>query len=895
MPDRAAAPVPLSLSALLKELAHAPEVSLGSAWEHVLLPGAVVDRFELVREIGRGGFGVVWEAKDLADGRAVAFKAVRASRHAALREERLLAEAEVAGRLDHPNIVALHEVGRSAEGPYLVLELLRGESLAERLARAPLPLGEALRIAAAVCDAVAFAHARGVVHRDLKPANVFLCDDGRVKVLDFGLAHAFGVPRAEGGTPAYMAPEQRRGAPEDERSDVYALGALVWQLVTRELPFRAGAGARDGEPVPVMRVEAAPELGALLARMLDPDPVKRPRDGGEVVSALRRIQEELEVAGAPDAVARVRTRRRARAGVVRRRATAGALAAAVLAVAVVAVSPSARHRVSDWIRPARLPSERRLAVLPFREVGASPADAAFSAGLGEVVTNKLRQLEQFRTAVSVVAASEVLKEKVTSAREARSAFGATLAIGGSVHWERDRVVVTTELVDTGNALVVAARDVEAPRGDPALQARLLERIAEMLDLQLAPDARRKLGEAMPAPGAYEFYLQGRGYLQRYDRAENLDSAIAVLDAALAQDPAYALAHAGRAEALLRKYDLSKDARFLAEARASARRALDADDRLAPVQMTAGMVHLAAGEHADAIAAFQRALDAEPGSADALSELARAQDAAGAAAEAEATYRRAVQLRPDSWAAYKDLGVFYFGHGRLAEAVPLFERVVALTPDNYVGYANLGAVYLRSGRRDDAVSALRRSLELRATDQGWANLGAVFFYGARYAEARDAFRKAVDLNPTESVFWGNLADADRALGRKEEAAAGYREATRLIEAQLATNRRDPEAWARLAMHEAVLGRREGALRHIAEALRLSPHDGLVLFRSALVHEELGQRDEALAAIGAAIAAGHSREEIDHAPPLDELRRDPRYAALASQPKAVDPKQQEESGR
>jgi eukaryotic-like serine/threonine-protein kinase len=894
VPGRVAAPVPMSLSALLKELAQAPETSLGGGWEHALLPGAVVGRFELVREIGRGGFGVVWEARDLRDGRHVAFKAVRASRNAAAREERLLAEAEVAGRLDHPNIVALHEVGRSPDGPYLVLELLRGESLAERLAHGPLALREALRIAVEVCDAVAFAHARGVVHRDLKPANVFLCEDGRVKVLDFGLAHAFGVRRAEGGTPAYMAPEQRRGAPEDERSDVYALGALVWQLVTRKLPFGGARGAAEGERAPLMRVAEAPELGALLARMLDPDPVRRPRDGGEVLAVLRRIQAELGAAGA-DAVVRVKTRRRAPAGAVRRRTAAVAVAAAALAVAVVALSPPARHRVAEWIRPPPLASERRLAVLPFRDVGGSPADAAFSAGLGEMVTNKLRQLEQFRTAVSVVAAGEVLKEKVTSAREARAAFGATLAVGGSVHWESDRVIVTTELVDTANALVVAARDVEAPRGDPALQGHLLERIAQMLDLQLAPDARRALGAATPAPGAYEFYLQGRGYLQRYDRAENLDSAIAVLDAALAHDPKYALAHAGRAEALLRKYDLTKDRHLLDAARASARRAVEADERLAPVQMITGMVHLAAGEHADAIRAFQRALDVEPASADALSELARAQEAGGAATEAEATYRRATQLRPDSWAAYKDLAAFYFRHGRLAEATPLFERVVALTPDSYAGYANLGAVYLRSGRREDAISALRRSLELRATDQAFANLGSVFFYGGRYAEARDAFRKAVDLNPTESVWWGNLADADRWLGRKEEAAASYREATRLIESQLATNPRDPEAWARLAMHEAVLGRRDGALRHIAEALRLSPHDGLVLFRSGLVHEELGEREQALAAIGAAIAAGHSREEIDHAPPLEALRRDPRYAAVASRAGAVRPEQGKESER
>jgi serine/threonine protein kinase len=212
------------VSGLLGELAHAPEIELGSAWEHVLRPGAVVGRFELVRELGRGGFGVVYEARDHELGRSVAFKAVRAGERASLQEERVLREAEAAARLSHPNIVTLYDAGRCEHGPYLVLEMLRGETLAARLSEEPVPLHEALRIASDVANALAHAHREGVVHRDLSPGNVFLCDDGRVKVLDFGLSHAFGRRHISGGTPGYMAPEQWRGAPEDERTDVYALG-----------------------------------------------------------------------------------------------------------------------------------------------------------------------------------------------------------------------------------------------------------------------------------------------------------------------------------------------------------------------------------------------------------------------------------------------------------------------------------------------------------------------------------------------------------------------------------------------------------------------------------------------------------------------------------------------
>jgi serine/threonine protein kinase len=221
-PDAKPAPetvAPGALSALLADLIRGPEEA-SSAPEPT--PGTVIGRFELLEKLGAGGFGVVWEARDRQLGRRVAFKLIRPGERAELREESLLREAEAAARLSHDNIVALYDVGRSEYGPYLVLELLRGQTLAARLvdgaltparaaARAltpsesvagPLTPAEAVRIVRDIGRGVAHAHASGVVHRDLKPANVFLCEDGRVKVLDFGLAHAFGRRRQSGGTPA---------------------------------------------------------------------------------------------------------------------------------------------------------------------------------------------------------------------------------------------------------------------------------------------------------------------------------------------------------------------------------------------------------------------------------------------------------------------------------------------------------------------------------------------------------------------------------------------------------------------------------------------------------------------------------------------------------------------
>jgi TolB-like protein/Flp pilus assembly protein TadD len=289
---RATGVEPGALSALLQEVAAAPE--LPEAELVALPPGTVVGRFEIVRELGRGGFGVVYEAKDRDLGRRVAVKIVRPGRIVE-EEGRISREAEAIARLAHPNLVTLHEVGRSEGRPFLVFELLRGKTLDLRIEEGPLPVQEAVHIATEVARGLAHAHAEGVIHRDLKPANVFVTNKGPVKILDFGMAHAFGRKRLSGGTPAYMAPEQWEDAPEDERTDVFALGVMLYRMLTGEYPFPEGRGKWSSEPAALRKLDVpgAPELAELVERMLDPIPTRRPRDGAAVLSALQAIDDGL--------------------------------------------------------------------------------------------------------------------------------------------------------------------------------------------------------------------------------------------------------------------------------------------------------------------------------------------------------------------------------------------------------------------------------------------------------------------------------------------------------------------------------------------------------------------------------------------------------------------------
>ena len=268
---------PGPLSRLLQEIFEAPSQDLLEGWKRELQPGDRLGRFEIRREVGRGGFGAVYEAFDTELNRVVAVKTLRLSRpRRDLSSDWIKNEAEAVARLDHPCIVTLFDVGTCDSGPYLVMELLRGKTLAQRIADGPVPLAEALRIAEEMAKGLAHAHQRGVLHRDLKPANVFVCEDGRVKLLDFGLAHLLGTEGVSGaGTPAYMAPEQARGEEVDQRADVYAAGRVLGDMLGEQRP---------------RRLERAIGLATTA------DPAARPRDGQ---AWLDLIQAERHAAERP--------------------------------------------------------------------------------------------------------------------------------------------------------------------------------------------------------------------------------------------------------------------------------------------------------------------------------------------------------------------------------------------------------------------------------------------------------------------------------------------------------------------------------------------------------------------------------------------------------------------
>jgi tetratricopeptide (TPR) repeat protein len=782
---------PGEISALLEELARAPE-GLGASWERWLRPGAVVGRFELVREIGRGGFGVVWEARDRDLGRAVAFKAVRSGERAGVREERLLREAEAAARLSHPNVVTLHEAGHCEHGPYLVLELLRGQTLAERLDQGPMPVREAVRIGTEVARALAHAHGEGVVHRDLKPANVFVCADGQVKVLDFGLAHAFGRRRAAGGTPAYMAPEQARGAPEDERTDVFALGVVMYRMLAGSLPFLDGGRSLTGPRRAVrLAVEEVPALGDLVARMLAKDPVDRPRDGGEVLAALEAFRQEME--RTPSSASRVV---RSHHPALRLAAVAGIGLAIVAGVGVAAWLLA--RRAGEPAAGAAAPGPASAPAASGRMIVAV-ADIANDTGEKDLdILSRLlaTSLEQSRKLLVIPRSRLQDLVRPTGSRyaeridepEARAAArraGAGTLLLPAVHRIGSTYVVEVRVTDPSADQPLFTAKEQVASKDALVSA--IERISDKTRREMgeaAADvetARVQLGQALTRSlEAYQHWQRGVDIMTQY---AELAAAAREYRRALETDPEFAPAHLELAY-VAHHYGRPAEAEAHARAGAAGLERLPDRERLLyqrvdlddPADVTRYADEVLARFPTDKLLLF--------GAAQALYLSRRHPD------RAEGLYRKALELDPGVYCATSDLLMLLADEGRTSDAVAVARRTVAARP-TAANTALLAFALANDGILAEASTWAREALRRNAGASIFVTLfaGEVLVRGSQFEEAEGEFRRLASRGESPEERGRGYALLVGLLGhegRRRESLAALAEAGSLYPPKLTSS-------------------------------------------------------------------------------------------------------------
>jgi serine/threonine protein kinase/tetratricopeptide (TPR) repeat protein len=734
--EGAVALAPGVLTALLEEIAAEPEPREP---DPAGLPaGCVIDRFEIVRELGRGGFGVVYEARDRELLRSVAFKLVRPGKAAGTGEAQLAREAEAIARLSHPNIVTLYDVGRSEHGPYLVFELLRGTTLQERLGDGALPMAEAIRIAIDVARGLAAAHADGVVHRDLKPSNVMLCERGSAKILDFGMAHAFGRKRVNGGTPAYMAPEQWQDAPEDERTDVFALGALLYRMLSGELP----SGDRDGPwpegpgIAPSLEIPTAPALAELVERMLEPSPVKRPRDAGVVLEALERLQGDLAPAP-PDVVIRpVPTRR-----------------------------PTPR-------RTGASPGPS-VAVLPFADLSAERDQEYFADGIAEEILNALAHVPGLR--VIGRTSSFSFKGKDATLAEIGRELRVGTVLEGSVRKDGARVRITAQLARAADEASIWSQTFDRElTGIFAVQDEIAKAVVGALKLKLL--ARTGVDRRTDNAQAHDHQLAGQQFLAR-GTLDGFRRAVSAFESAIALDPRYASAHAGLANALVWLWRLGAErlpgfADVERRARAAAEQATAVGPGLPGSFEARARVRLADWDWAGARSDVDEALALSPRSPWGLRLKAALLSVNGRRSEAIAVTREAIEADPLNAFAWASLGWYQLDAGDAALAHGALARALEISPELDAAAAMLMVAFLVDGRPADAMAVSQRCGDERFRLMGVALAQHDLGHPREAREALDAFtsRFGRDLPYRVAEVHAWRGEADDAFGWLDRARA-----------------------------------------------------------------------------------------------------------------------------
>jgi len=853
------------------------------------LSGRTIGRFVVGDRLGGGGMGEVYRARDTRLQRTVALKHI-ASRLRADRVYRnqLHREAENASRLNDSHIAAIYDLFEDEGESFLVMEYVEGRTLRERLYQR-LTLEQFLNIAVQCADALVAAHENGIIHSDIKPENIMLTPAGQVKILDFGLAKH--LPRSDqsttverpthlSGTSGYMAPEVLLEKTPDGRADIFSLGIVFYEALTARHPFRAGSFVATSErilheaPPPISRFnpEVPETLQDIISRMLEKNPEDRYATAAALREDLRAVQQSEKGRFVP--------RVRVRFGAARRVVNRGL---AVFAIAILGAAALLFWNRSRSKPTIPLPSEKMVAVLPF-STGPATQTTPFTDGLTETLTAKLTQLTMDPT-LQVIPAQEIRTKNVKALDDARTEFGATVVVEGNLHRSGDSLRVNVAIVDTRSRSQLRARSLTLDAADPfAVQDQVVDAVIQMLDLEVQPRERQVLGaHGTQLAGAYDFYLQGRGYLQNYDKPENVQSAIQVFNRALQLDPGYALAYAGRGDAHWQMYLNTADPRWIAETRQDCFRSLELGPQLSAAHVCLGQLYKGTGAYQKAADEFESVIAADPTDDRAYRELAETYALLGSPVQAEATYRRAIQLRPHYWAGYNWLGVFYYRRSRYREAAQMFEQVVALAPDNERGLFNLGQAYIDQGRYTDAIGVLQQSVALRPTALAFTDLGNAYFYRREFNQATTAYKQAVRLNDADPLLWWNLGDGYYwTPGRRGEASAAYQRAISLGESKLKINPKDADVLGILAVCHAMRGEKEAALQSLQEGIRLGPEEPAMSFNAALVYNQFNDIAQTLHWLGKALGAGFSVSAVRDNPIFDHLGNDPRFQQMI-QPK------------
>ena len=700
-----------------------------------------ISHYHITSQLGEGGMGVVYEAEDTNLGRHVALKFLSPSM---ANDENLLQrfqrEARAASALNHPNICTIHGIEQFESQHFIVMELLDGESLADRIRRAPIDIDLLLKLGVQIADALESAHSKGIVHRDLKPANIFVTSRGQAKILDFGLAKidlqkpnaASNVPTAiaDGltsagatmGTVAYMSPEQARGEITDARTDLFSIGTVLYQMATAVLPFQGDTSAvvfdailnRDSQPANEVNPSLPVELGRIIGRALEKDRDLRYQSATELKSELKRLKRDLD---------------------------------------------SGRHSgETSAIHSTSAPQaakERSIAVLYFENLSGMKEDEYLRDGITEDITTELSKISGLRTFFR--ANMLPYRDKSVTAGQVGKELGASHVLAGSLRRLGNRLRINAQLIDAATEFPLWSERYDREMEDVfAVQDEIAQKIAAALRITLSPQEQEALA-AKPTENlhAYDLYLRGRNYARQVGR-QNLQVAIQMYENAVALDPDFALAHAGLANVCAQYYyHFEQQQQWIDRAISAAQKASSYGRDEAEIRLAEAWIDVAEGRH------------------DLGVEKAR----------------EATKKDPDLDGGYYLLGRGLFLAKRYQEIVDMMEDAMAHAGENYNTCMPIHNALGALGKKDALNNFVHREIGMyeghlkKVPEDARAHvlLANCYAYQGRLEDSKREADMAMALRPDDTMILYNIACVfclmnnakDALIALKKAAETGYR--------------------------------------------------------------------------------------------------------------------------